>query len=158
METKKGPGPKVYLLHGDMNDVEVASLYRHPKIKALVSLSKGEGFGLPLLEAAACGLPVIATNWSAHTEFLGKGKFVKVDYRLGPVHQTRVDGKIFMPDANWAHVSEQDAKRKLRKFYQSPQIPQTWAKELSDVLQKEYTSEKVSEMYTETLKEVLGLE
>src|ERR1044072_1386725 len=59
-ETRKGPYPRVHLLHGEMSDDEVAALYRHPKIKALVALTRGEGFGLPILEAAASGLPIIA--------------------------------------------------------------------------------------------------
>ena len=48
---------KVYLLHGDMTEDEVHNLYVHPKIKAIVNFAHGEGFGLPLFEAAYCGLP-----------------------------------------------------------------------------------------------------
>ena len=43
---------KVYLLHGDMTDEEMHSLYRNSQIHAFVSLPHGEGFGLPLFEAA----------------------------------------------------------------------------------------------------------
>ena len=75
-ETRKGQFPRVHVLHGQMNESEVASLYRHEKIKGIVSLTRGEGFGLPTLEAAASGLPVIATGWSGHMDFLNQGKFV----------------------------------------------------------------------------------
>mgnify|MGYP000595245619 CR=1 FL=1 len=64
--------PNVYLLHGEFNDSEINELYNHPKVKAMVSLTKGEGFGRPLLEAAVTGKPVITTNWSGHTDFLNK--------------------------------------------------------------------------------------
>lgn len=155
IDTKKGTGPKFHLLHGDMTDEEVASLYRNPKISALVSLSRGEGYGLPLLEAAACGLPVIATNWSAHTEFLDHGKWIKVDYRLAPIHESRVENKIFMQGVKWAHPEEDDAKMKMQKFSQSPEVPQAWAKELAVTLQEQYNFEAISARYSEVLKDII---
>lgn len=157
MEVKKGAEfPKIYLLHGDMSDDEVAALYRHPKIKALVAPTRGEGFGLPILEAAASGLPVIATGWSAHTEFLNKGKYVKLDYRLEQIHPSRADNQIWMPNAKWANVKEDDFKHRVKKFVESPQLPQQWAKELSETLKREYSFESVAAQYTEVLKDVLG--
>lgn len=155
LETKRGGGPKFYLLHGSMEDTEVAALYHHPKVKALVSLTHGEGFGLPTLEAAACGLPVVVTNWSGHLDYLKQGKYVKVDYRLAPIHQSRVDNSIFLPEMQWAHPNEQDAKRKLRKFYHSPGLPQQWAKELAKKLQETHSFEAISAQYTEVFKDIL---
>ena len=93
-QVKKGPGPKIYLLHGHLNDNDVASLYNSDKVKALVSLTRGEGFGLPILEAAASGLPVIATNWSAYLDFMNLGRFISIDYDLVPIHQSRQDNNI----------------------------------------------------------------
>ena len=61
---------KVYLLHGDMTDEEMHSLYRHPKISAFLTLAHGEGFGLPIFEANYSGVPIIATGWSGQLDFL----------------------------------------------------------------------------------------
>lgn len=155
MQVKKSSkGPKIYLLHGAMNDKEIAGLYTHPKIKALVSLTRGEGFGLPLLEAAVCGLPVIATDWSAHTEFLNKGKFIKVDYSLVEIDKTRRDGNVWMPNAKWAQPKEDDAKRKLKRFYTSSSLPREWAADLKKTLSKEYSFESISKAYDIATKDL----
>lgn len=154
-ETKKGVGPKFYLLHGEMTNKEVVGLYKHPKVKALISLTRGEGFGLPILEAATCGKPVIVTNWSAHTEFLSQGKYVKIDYNLAPVHSSRVDGKIYLEGFKWANPSEEDFKRKVSKFYESPKIPEQWATELSEKLKSSHSPQSINEQYTKTLESVI---
>lgn len=155
-EVRQGSnGPSVYLLHGSMTDREVFSLLRQPSIKAMVSLTRGEGFGLPLLEAAAAGLPIIATNWSAHTEFLNHGRWIQVDYKMSEIHESRVDNKIFMKGSRWAQPLEEDFKRKLRKFHESHSVPTEWAKDLRGKILKDYSHESVSKLYTESFKEVL---
>lgn len=144
---RKGPYPKVHLLHGIMSDADVASLYRHPSIKALITLTRGEGFGLPILEAAASGVPVIATNWSGHMDFMKLGKFVKVDFELKQIPKSRVDNNIFVSDAKWAEVSETDVKRRLEKFRRSPDVPKEWALELKDKLLERFSYDAIKPMY-----------
>lgn len=129
-EVRRSPFPKVHLLHGRLSDEQVAGLYVNPRIKALVAPTRGEGFGLPLLEASVSGLPVITTGWSGHMDFMSKGKFIKLDYDLREVHESRIDSNIFMRGAKWAEVSETDFKRKARKFRQSPEVPRQWAADL----------------------------
>jgi glycosyltransferase involved in cell wall biosynthesis len=154
-ECRKGPYPKVHLLHGDMNDHEVAALYRHPQVKALVSATRGEGYGLPILEAAASGLPVIATGWSGHTDFLGHGKYVSLDYRLEEIHHTRIDNQIFMNGMKWANPLEEDFKRKVTKFRASPTPPQEWAAELAKKIQPLYNFQSISKQYDDLLGSVI---
>ena len=146
---------KIYMIHGDMSESEIAGLYKHPRVRALVSMTRGEGFGLPLLEAAASGLPVIATSWSAHTEFLGK-KYIPVDYQLIGIPQSRVDGRIFMQGAKWADPSESDFKRRIRKFRSSPDVPREWAAELMETVRKSYGWPAVSEKYDKVLLPIIG--
>jgi len=62
--------PNIYILDGDLSDEEMNSLYNHPKVKAHVSFTRGEGYGRPLLEACISGKPIIASNWSGHLDFL----------------------------------------------------------------------------------------
>ena len=68
---------KVYLLHGYMTPEEMTALYQHDTVKAFVSLTHGEGFGLPIFEAAYNGVPIIAPNWSGHSDFLYANKKVR---------------------------------------------------------------------------------
>ena len=148
--------PKIHLLHGNMTREEMNSLYKHPKIKCLISATRGEGFGLPLLEAAVAKLPVLATGWSAHTEFLNKGKWVKFDYDLKPVDPSRIDGNIFVQGAQWAEVSETSFKKSIRKFYKSSETPKNWAKELSKKLKETHSLSSIFKEYDKVLQEVLN--
>jgi len=120
---------KVYLLHGDMSESEIHSLYKHPKIKALVSLTHGEGFGLPLFEAAYSGLPIIAPGWSGQTDFLyvpskssskkNKNKlkacFADVDYTIGPIDAGSVWPGVLEENSMWCYPTEGSFKMRLRQ-------------------------------------------
>ena len=154
-EVSKPNGPTFYLLHGHMTDEEMHGLYTHPDIKALVTFTHGEGYGLPILEAAACGLPVIATNWSGHLEFLKHGRFIGVDSNVETIPASRVDNQIFVPEAKWANPMEADAKHRLKKFYGGTSIPKQWATELATKVKEHYSFEAIARIYSETLNEHL---
>jgi glycosyltransferase involved in cell wall biosynthesis len=154
-EVRKGPFPQFYLLHGEMTEDEVAALYRHPTVKALVAPTRGEGFGLPILEAAVSGIPVIATGWSGHLDFMGLGRFMSVRYDLRDVHTSRVDGKIFVKAARWAEPNEEDFKRQVTKFRSSPSIPQGWAKELQPRVKEKFSFDAVCRAYDDALKGII---
>ena len=94
--------PNIYLLHGDLTDKEMNSLYNHPKVKAMVSFTKGEGFGRPLAEFGMTGKPIIASNWSGHVDFLKHGIMLPGD--LTNVHSSAAD-KFVLSDAKWFTVN-----------------------------------------------------
>jgi len=143
------------LLHGDMSDSDVAALYKHQKVKALVSLTRGEGYGLPILEAAAAGLPVIATGWSGHLDFMKHTKFVSIDHKLTQIHPSRVDNKIFMKNSKWAEPIEEDFKKKITKFRNSSSTPREWATQGANKIHELYSHDAVSKMYDEKLSKFL---
>ena len=146
-EIRTGPYPKIHFVHGHMKPNEVAGLYHHEKINALVSATRGEGFGLPLLEAAACGLPVIATDWSGHKDFLDMGKWLKVENKIVPIPKDRVDNQIFVEGAKWSEASEEDFKKIVRRFKKKPQKPQLWAKDLQKKIHEKFSFEAIAASY-----------
>ena len=113
---------KIYLLHGDMTDEEVHAIYHHPKIQALVALPHGEGFGLPIYEAAYSNLPVVATGWSGQLDFLvdekGREQFYNVAYDLQPVQDAVVWDGVIVKDSMWAYSREASAKEQMRQCYE----------------------------------------
>ena len=69
-EVKATTLPNIYLLHGELEDEQINYLYNHPKVKAMLSFTKGEGFGRPLLEFTLTQKPLLASGWSGHIDFL----------------------------------------------------------------------------------------
>ena len=120
---------KIYLLHGYMTDEEMSALYNNPKIKAFISTTHGEGFGLPIFESAYYGLPVVAPDWSGHLDFLymtsvdkkGKEKkkpmFSRVGYTLKPVEKEAVWDTVVQADSQWAYPEDGSFKMALDDVY-----------------------------------------
>lgn len=147
--------PRVHLINGEMTTSEIVSMYRSNSVKALLSLTRGEGFGLPLLEAAACNLPVICTDWSGHLDFMRLGKYTAIDYDLIPVPEQRIDNEIFVKGTKWAFANEKDAKKKMRKFVDSQEVPKQWALNLGKKIREKYSFESISKQYDNELGDLL---
>ena len=113
--------PSIYLLFGDLTNKEMNDLYNHPKVKSMVSITKGEGFGRPLLEFTMTGKPVIASNWSGHKDFLPVDKSVMIGGSLTDVHESAIDSFIIKESkwftANYNEVVE--VLKLVKKDYES---------------------------------------
>jgi len=97
--------PNIYLLHGEFTDEEMNELYNHPKVKAMVNLTKGEGFGRPLLEFSLAKKPIITTNWSGQTDFLNKEFTCLLEGQLTPVHPS-AQNTMLLKDTLWFSVDQ----------------------------------------------------
>ena len=109
--------PNVYLLHGDLTDGEINELYHHPRVKAHVSLTHGEGFGRPLLEASLSGKPVIASNWSGHKDFLPTEKAVMIPGSLTKVPKEAFPDNIYVEGSQWFSVNYPVASNAMKDVY-----------------------------------------
>tara|TARA_Y100001973_G_C5205468_1_gene341179 strand:- start:3129 stop:4391 length:1263 start_codon:yes stop_codon:yes gene_type:complete len=112
---------KVYLIHGDMLDNEIHALYNHPKLRAMLCLPHGEGFGLPMFEAAYSGMPVITVGWSGQLDYLidsnKKEQFYNVSYDIRHIQEQAVWDGVLMKEAMWAFAKESSAKTQMRRCY-----------------------------------------
>ena len=100
--------PNIYLLHSTLTDWEINALYNHPKVKAHVSFTRGEGFGRPLLEACVSGKPVIVSGWSGHMDFINPNYNCVVGGKLEPVHPSAAN-QFLMKEANWFTINYEEA-------------------------------------------------
>ena len=153
-QIRKGKYPKIYLLHGPLEEDQLKSLYLDKSLISLISTTRGEGFGLPMLEAAACGLPVIATNWSGHLDFLNLGDWLPVDYELSYIPESRADGRIFMPGSSWAQPLEEDFKNKLKSILKNKRDHTKRAASLATKIREEFNQEKINSYYEDFFKEI----
>ena len=150
---------KIYLLHGDMTNEEMTGLYRHPKIKALISLTHGEGFGLPIFEAAYNELPIITTDWGGQVDFLyvpDKGKkqkamFSKVKYDIAPVQEEVLWENVIIEGSQWCYPDGGSFKMRLREVRNNYKKYKSMAKKLCKHINVEFAPEKQYELFANSV-------
>mgnify|MGYP001307189749 FL=1 len=118
-DTIDGDLPNVYLFHGDFMDEEINELYNHPKVKAHISLTHGEGYGRPLLEASLSEKPVIAPDWSGHIDFLSKSNAILLGGVLEDVSKNSFPENFYQEGMKWFTVNYQEASVKMKDVYKS---------------------------------------
>lgn len=157
---------KLYLLHGNLTDEEMQSLYGLSNVHALVNIAHGEGFGLPMFEAALGGLPIVAPNWGGQKDYLNakvsrkqkgktktKTKFLgaKVDYKLAPIQKEAVWENVLIPESSWCYAQESSYKGALRSVYKNYDRFRGQANKLKDILQESFSEEVQNEKFVNSV-------
>jgi len=144
-KTVKGKLPNIYLLHGEMSDGEVNELYNHTKVKAMISLTKGEGFGRPLLEFSLVNKPIIASGWSGHIDFLDS-KFTKqIGGSLTNVHPSAAVDKMILQESQWFTPDDALVGKALKDVFEDYKVYKELAKRQGYRSRTEFSYDKMRE-------------
>jgi glycosyltransferase involved in cell wall biosynthesis len=141
----------VYLLHGDLTEAQMNGLYEHPKVKAMLNFTKGEGFGRPLLEFSLTGKPVIVSNWSGHVDFLKQGA-VLLEGELKPVHESAAD-QFLLKESQWFNVNISKALLSIKDVYKNYDKYKTASFQLGKQNKQNFSLEKMTKLFDTILNQ-----
>jgi glycosyltransferase involved in cell wall biosynthesis len=144
-KTVKGKLPSIYLLHGEMSDAEINELYNHTKVKAMISLTKGEGFGRPLLEFSLINKPIIASGWSGHIDFLDNQFTKQIGGTLTNVHPSAAVDKMILQESQWFRPDEGLTGKALKDVFEDYKVYKELAKRQGYRSRTEFSYEKMRE-------------
>jgi len=142
--------PSVYLIHGDMEETDMSNLYHHPKVKAMISFAKGEGYGRPMAEFTLTGKPIIASGWSGQMDFLPAEHSVLLEGSLTQVDESAAD-QFCMKEAQWFTVNYSNAANKIYDVYNKYNSYLEKSAGLRENTLKNFTLEKMHDKFTQLM-------
>ena len=153
--TVSGKLPSIYLLHGDLTDSQMNQLYNHPKVKAHLSFTHGEGFGRPLLEATQSGKPVIASGWSGQVDFLNKNYAVLLGGSLTKVPENSFPKEMLFEQSQWFTVNYQQASQVMVDVFKNYSKYLVKSKQLQLYTKNTFNFEKMKYKLDDIISDVL---
>ena len=145
--------PNIYVLHGELTDNEVNELYNHPKVKAHVTFTKGEGYGRPLIEASISQKPVIAPNWSGHIDFLDAEMSTLLPGEVKQIHPSAVVQNMLLAESGWFTVNYKVASETLADVYKNHKKYLDGAKRQAYRSRTEFNLDKMAEKLNAIIEE-----
>ena len=147
-----GTVPNVYLLHGDLDPKEMNGLYHHPKIKAMISFTHGEGYGRPLLEFGITGKPILAPNWSGHLDFLSEYGLL-LQGKLQPVHKSAQWDKVIIEGSSWYYVDYGYAIGVMKDVESNYKKHLVKSRKQKQYIKDNFTLDKMTELFTKQVED-----
>jgi hypothetical protein len=141
----------IYLLHGDLTPSEMNGLYEHPKVKAMLNFTKGEGFGRPLLEFSLTGKPILVSAWSGHLDFLKQGAIL-LEGELKPVHESAAD-QFLLKESQWFNVNISKALLSIKDVYKNYDKYKIDSFQLGKQNKQNYSLEKMTKLFDNILNQ-----
>lgn len=138
--------PPIHLIWGDLLESELNELYNDDKVKAMISFTKGEGYGRPLAEFATTGKPIIVSNWSGHTDFLPSDNTIYLEGELKNVHQS-AQNQFLLKESKWFYVDYTKAAQVLFDVQKNYDTYLKKSKGLSDNINTKFSLEKMTELF-----------
>ena len=142
--------PSVYLIHGDMEETDMSNLYHHPKVKAMISFAKGEGYGRPMAEFTLTGKPIIASGWSGQMDFLPVEHSVLLEGNLTQVDESAAD-QFCMKEAQWFTVNYSNAANKIYDVFNKYNSYLEQSKGLRENTLKNFTLDNMHDKFTQLM-------
>jgi hypothetical protein len=142
--------PSVYLLHGDMEESDMSNLYHHPKVKAMISFAKGEGYGRPMAEFTLTGKPILASGWSGQMDFLPTEHAVLLEGSLTQVDESAAD-QFCMKEAQWFTVNYSNAANKIYDVFNKYDSYLEQSKGLRENTLKHFTLDNMHDRFVQLM-------
>ena len=148
--------PNVYIFNGNLSDEQINDLYNHPKVKSMVSFTKGEGYGRPLAEFGLSKKPIIASGWSGHVDFLTQGNCILLPGDLEPVHESAAN-QWLLKETQWFKVNDIASIKALKDVYSNYKKYTVGAKKHGHHIKTNFSFDAMKELLGDVLKKNLPL-
>ena len=132
------------MLHGELEDEQMNYLYNHPKVKAMISFTKGEGFGRPLLEFTLTQKPLLASGWSGHLDFLDQEFANLLPGEVKQVDRSAVNDFI-LEQSGWFNIDQGYASKSMEDMFKNYKNYIGKAKQLAYRNKQKFSLEKMTE-------------
>jgi glycosyltransferase involved in cell wall biosynthesis len=143
-EVKSTTLPNIYLLHGELEDEQMNYLYNHPKVKAMISFTKGEGFGRPLLEFTLVQKPLLTSGWSGHLDFLDLEFANLLPGEVKQVDKSAVN-EFILEQGGWFNIDSGMASKALEDMFKNYKNYIPKAKQLAFRNKQNFSLDKMTE-------------
>ena len=150
--------PSIYLLHGEFTNKEMNEIYNHPKVKSMVSFTKGEGFGRPLLEFSLIDKPIIASGWSGHLDFLNKDHVALCGGKINPIDKSVQVKGMLIEGSQWFDVDHNYVNHFYQEIVNNYDVWLEKAKNQGKISREEFCfnkmTKKIKELFEKNLPEL----